>query len=196
MSQLDQHLRDLTEIRSMMERSSKMLSLSGLSGVSAGIIAIAGALSVQWVQTRVPQEAVLTYLVLDALIVLALGVGMAVLFSMRMARKKNLPVWTASSRYLVIDLAIPLAAGGTFCLALLNHAAYTLIPGAMLLFYGLALINGSKYAFKEIRYLGITELGLGCIAILLPAHGLNLWALGFGVMHMVYGSVMYFRYER
>jgi len=66
----------------------------------------------------------------------------------------------------------------------------------MLVFYGLALINGSKYALKEIRYLGITELMLGCIAIFLPGEGLNIWALGFGMMHILYGSLMYFRYER
>lgn len=196
MSEIDRHLQDITEIRSMMERSSKMLSLSGLSGVSAGVVAIAGVLFAQWVHTLVPAEDVLTYIVLDALVVLVLAVGMAVLFSVRMARKKGLSVWTATSRFLLVDLAIPLGAGGLFCIALLQHGTYSLLPGTMLTFYGLALISGSKYALKEIRYLGFTELALGCIAIVLPAGGLTIWLLGFGVMHILYGVLMYYRYER
>ncbi|HET6272392.1 MAG TPA: hypothetical protein VFG32_05390 [Bacteroidota bacterium] len=196
MSELDQHLQNINDIRTMMERSSKMLSLSGLSGVSAGVVAIAGVLFAQWVHTRVPPEDVVMYIILDALVVLVLGVGMAAVFSLRMARKKGLPVWTPTSRFLIVDLAIPLGAGGLFCIALLQHGNVPLIPGTMLVFYGLALINGSKYALKEIRYLGITELMLGCIAIFLPGEGLNIWALGFGMMHILYGSLMYFRYER
>jgi hypothetical protein len=196
MAELNQHLRDITEIRSMMERSSKVLSLSGLSGVSAGFVAIAGTWFAQWVQPRVSRTDIAIYLIFDALAVLLLGVGMAALFSIRMARKKALPVWTNTSRFLLVDLAIPLTAGGLFCIALMESGSYSLIPGTMLVFYGLSLINGSKYALREIRYLGITELALGCIAIFTPEQGLNLWALGFGVMHILYGSLMYFRYER
>ena len=196
MNDVDQHLKDITEIRSMMERSSKVLSLSGLSGVGAGVIAIAGVLFAQWIHTRVAPDDVITYLVGDAVVVLILGIGTAVLFSHRMARKKTLPVWTATSRFLIVDLAIPLGAGGLFCYALLRHGSYGLIPGTMLIFYGLALINGSKYALKEIRYLGLTELVLGCVAVFVPDQGLTIWALGFGIMHIVYGLQMYFRYER
>ena len=111
MSELDQHLQNINDIRTMMERSSKMLSLSGLSGVSAGVVAIAGVLFAQWVHTRVPPEDVVMYIILDALVVLVLGVGMAAVFSLRMARKKGLPVWTPTSRFLIVDLAIPLGAG-------------------------------------------------------------------------------------
>lgn len=196
MNDVDQHLKDITEIRSMMERSSKVLSLSGLSGVGAGVIAIAGVLFAQWIPTRVAPEDVITYLVGDAVVVLLLGIGTATLFSHRMARKKDLPVWTATSRFLIVDLAIPLGAGGLFCCALLQHGSYGLIPGTMLVFYGLALINGSKYALKEIRYLGLTELVLGCVAVFVPDQGLTIWALGFGIMHIVYGLQMYLRYER
>lgn len=196
MNELEQHLKDITEIRSMMERSSKVLSLSGLSGVSAGIIAIAGVMFAQWVHTGVPPEDVITYISLDALVVLVLALGMAILFSSRMARKQGLPLWTTTSRYLITDLAIPLAAGGVFSLALMSARAYAFIPGTMLVFYGLALVSASKYAMKEIRYLGLTELGLGALALFLVQEGLNIWALGFGVMHIVYGVWMYNRYER
>ena len=196
MAEINQHLKDITEIRSMMERSSKVLSLSGLSGVSAGIAALAGAWFAEWAISSLKQSDLLASITIDAAIVLLLGVSMAVVFSVRMARKKTLPIWTPTSRFLIVDLAIPLGAGGILCVALIQYGAYSLIPGIMLIFYGLALISGSKYALKEIRYLGLTELILGCVAVFLPQHGLAIWASGFGIMHILYGSLMYFRYER
>jgi hypothetical protein len=128
--------------------------------------------------------------------VLVLAFVLAVFFSARMARKKNLPVWTPTLKHLLLDLSIPLGAGGIFCLALTVFGAYVLIPGTMLVFYGLALVSGSKYALKEIRYFGLTQLALGCIALFARGQELTLWAFGFGVMHIAYGVWMYVRYEK
>ena len=196
MSELDEHLKDISEIRSMMERSSKVLSLSGLSGISAGIVALAGVMFAHWVQTRVAPEFVVTSLLIDALVVMVVALGLAAFFSARMAWKKGLAIWTPTSKYLLVDLAIPLGAGGVFSLALLNAHSFTLIPGTMLVFYGLALVSSSKYALKEIRFLGLTQLTLGFIALFVTQEGLNIWALGFGVMHIAYGLWMYIRYEK
>ena len=196
MAELDEHLKDISEIRSMMERSSKVLSLSGLSGVSAGVVALGGVLFAQWVHTRVAKEDVLTYLVVDASVVLVLAIGLSMLFSIRMARRKGLPIWTITSRYLVTDLAIPLVAGGLFCIALMVHRGFTFMPGTMLIFYGLSLVNASKYALKELRYFGLIQLALGILAVFMTEEGLNLWAFGFGVMHIVYGVWIYLRYEK
>jgi len=195
MSNIDQHLKDISEIRSMMERSSKVLSLSGLSGVSAGVVAIAGVIFAQWIHTRVPPENVRMYLVLDTLVVLVLALGLSALFSARMAKKKGLPLWTNTAKHLLTDLSIPLGAGGALCLALVVKDAFSLIPGTMLVFYGLALVSGSKYALKELRYFGFIQLGLGILAIFFTREGLNIWAIGFGAMHIAYGLWMFFRYE-
>ena len=196
MNTVDEHMKEISEIRSMMERSSKVLSLSGLSGISAGIVALVGVFFAQWVHTRVPQDRVLEVLIGDALVVLLLALGLSAVFSVRMAKRKGLPVWTATSRHMLTDLAIPLLAGGVFCLALLLHEAYSFLPGTMLAFYGLSLVSASKYALKELRYFGYLQLTLGCVALFLPEEGLNLWALGFGAFHIIYGLLMYLRYER
>lgn len=50
-----------------------------------------------------------------------------------------------------------------------------------LLFYGLALPNGSGYAREELRCIG---------------YGLHFWALGFGLFHVGYGWWMYHQYDR
>lgn len=205
MSQTEEHLRDLTEIRSLMERSSRFISLSGLSGISAGLIALAGAwvaaqrIGVSWDFShrdvaRSPD--LYRFLALDAAVVLGLALASGVYFTVRGARRKGQAVWNQTSRRLLINLAIPLGAGGLFCLLLIGPAPGLVAPGT-LVFYGLALLNGSKYTHDDVRYLGLCEIALGLISGFLAGSGLTLlfWAVGFGVLHIVYGVVMYRKYE-
>jgi len=206
MNQTEEHLRDLSEIRSLMERSSRFISLSGLSGISAGLIALVGAwvaarrIGVSWDFShrsvdRSPE--LYTFLAIDAAVVLLLAVAAGVYFTVRRGRRKGQSVWNHTSRRLLVNLAIPLATGGAFCLLLIGPAPGLVAP-ATLVFYGLALINGSKYTHDDVRYLGICEIILGLLAGFLAGSGLTLlfWALGFGVLHLVYGVVMYRKYEQ
>ncbi|MBI5475006.1 MAG: hypothetical protein HY961_21905 [Ignavibacteriae bacterium] len=189
-------IEQLSEIRSMMEKSTKILSLSGLAGVSIGVIAIGGILFVQYIHTRIPAEDVQLYVIAAAAVVLVAAIAISVLLSVRMARKKNLPIWNNVAKHMLIELAIPLFSGGVFCIALMIGRLYSMIPAAMLLFYGLALIAASKFTVREIRYLGLTELLLGLLAALVPNQALNFWALGFGLLHILYGVRMYLKYEK
>lgn len=206
MEDIKEHLKDIQAMRAMMERNSKFLSLSGLSGVSAGLCALAGAVAAWWFLGRssaYPSAPIVygkaelySFFALDAGLVMLFAVGLAALFSRRMAKKKNLPLWTPTSKLLLINLFLPLATGGAFCLILLWHGSIGFIPSAMLLFYGMALLNASKFTLPEIRYLAITELVLGLACAVWVGHSLIFWALGFGIAHIVYGAVMYFKYER
>lgn len=196
MNQPNDPAKDLSEIRSMMERSSKILSLSGLAAVSIGITALCGVMYAQYIHTRVPAEDVERHIITDALAVLFLAIALAMFFSNRMAKKKGLPIWNNTAKYLVGELAIPLFAGGVFCVALLMNKTFNLVPAVMLTFYGLALVNASKFAVKEVRYLGLTQLTIGLFAALIPNEGLNFWALGFGVVHILYGVRIYVKYEK
>ncbi|MBP6979099.1 MAG: hypothetical protein PHD61_10600 [Bacteroidales bacterium] len=201
---------DLQAIRDIMERSSRFLSLSGLSGIFAGIIALVGA-AIAWIfildmghvqydeYLQIPgvkaSSGIRLYLVLDALLILALAVAGAAFFSQRKARKAGQRLWTNATRRLIIHLMIPLVAGGIFVLILVLHNSWGLAASAMLIFYGLALVNAGKFTFSEIHYLGLTEIVLGILAGFFPHYGLLLWTIGFGLMHIVYGSVMYYRHE-
>ncbi|HMC96443.1 MAG TPA: hypothetical protein VKG92_02220, partial [Flavobacteriales bacterium] len=102
----------------------------------------------------------------------------------------------AAAQRLLVNMFIPLGGGGMFCLALLYYGLPGLVPPATLVFYGLALLNASKYTLDEVRWLGISELILGLIASFWVGAGLLFWALGFGVLHIFYGALMYLRYER
>lgn len=67
---------------------------------------------------------------------------------------------------------------------------------ATLVFYGLALLNASKYTLSDIRYLGLLEIVTGLMATFFIEYGLLFWAFGFGLLHIVYGIFMYYKYEK
>lgn len=193
-------------MRALMERNSKFLSLSGLSGVSAGVCALIGAFFAwnflgdldSFGQHSVTHTAFERYVFffLDSGLVMLSALISATFFSLRMAKKKKLPMWTPSSKQLLINLLIPLAAGGAFCLILLSHELIALIPASMLIFYGISLLNASKYTLPEIKWLAISEIVLGLICAIWVEKSLIFWALGFGILHIIYGIVMYMKYER
>ena len=96
---------------------------------------------------------------------------------------------------MIINLAVPLVTGGILILVFLSKEYYEIISPSCLVFYGLALVNAAKFTRQEIFYMGTIEISLGILAALFSSYGLILWALGFGVLHIVYGTFMYFRYE-
>jgi len=208
MDKNQEHLNNLSEIRALMEKSSTFISLSGLSGISAGIIGLASAIYVymrfeslfstsrSYTGESDYSSGTVISLIMIAVIVLILTFSSTIFFTTRKAKKKELPVWNSSAKRLVGNLFIPLASGGVFCLILLYHGIYTLIAPSMLLFYGLALLNASKYTLNDIKFLGISELILGLLAAYWFQYSLLFWALGFGLLNIIYGAVMYFKYER
>lgn len=197
----------LTDIRSLMERSSRFISLSGLSGVAAGMTALVGAalayyarqtilgdINILFTQREAYQLLLETYLFL-AIAVLLIAVSLAFFFTWRKARKQDMPVWDATAKRLVLHMLIPLVTGGVFCLALIKFSAFWLISPALLIFYGLALINAGKYTIGDIQWLGTLEVVLGLLAMWFPYEPLLSWTLGFGVFHIVYGLYMYTKYD-
>ncbi len=198
---------ELADIKSMMERSTRFLSLSGLAGILAGVYAFVGAgLAWYWIYfpftvygegSEPPTIAQLKInLPIVALVVLLLAVGSAYQLSQAKSLKKSLQFWSPASKRFLMGLFIPVIVGGLFCFALTHENVYSMIAPATLIFYGLGLINASHFTLGEIRNLGFGELILGLIAAFFPDFGLICWALGFGVLHVIYGSMMYYRYDR
>lgn len=194
-----------------MEKSSRFLSLSGLAGICAGLFALAGAavayfyMDTGLLDDRYFEKAIIDsrlnvnfilFFLLDALLVLGLALGAGFYFTYRNATRKGLKVWTPATRRFMWNVFIPLIAGGLFSLLLVYNHAIGLVAPATLIFYGLGLFNAGKYSMKEIQYLGLTEVLLGLIGCIWIGYGLIVWAIGFGVLHIVYGIIMYFRYER
>jgi hypothetical protein len=204
----EKHLEALQDIRSMMERSTRFLSLSGLSGVVAGIIALGGAYWGHLVLKglgpsrgmnvdRWPIEMeIIDKLIFIALITLVSALAAGFYFTYRRAKRNNHKLWDKTSKRLLVNLSIPLFVGGLFSLSLIGGNNFYTVPGATLIFYGLALINSAKYTLPEVHTLGIFQCVLGLIGCFLPVYSVLLWATGFGFLHIIYGSIMYYKYER
>lgn len=198
----------ISEIRDIMIKSSRFISLSGLSGISAGFFAILGAMAAVFLLGyRIPgfsdpsaiapynYREVLLIVIPDAVITAILAVLSAIFFTVRNARKKGLKAWDSTSRRLLLNLFIPLTSGGILSIALLYYRLAFLVPPVTLIFYGLSLVNASKYTLGEIRFLGLLQILAGSAALFLPGHNVLFWAAGFGILHILYGSYMLYKYE-
>ncbi|MEO0552170.1 MAG: hypothetical protein AAF149_03150 [Bacteroidota bacterium] len=207
MGSKDQYINDISEIKNIMERSSRFISLSGLSGVFAGLYALVGAWLVfdrmysteGFIYSRAfkyTYSSDIVFMLSVAIGVLVLAIATGIFFTTRKARKEERKIWDNTTKRLLVNLLIPLITGGIICLTLLDKNQYLMVPPATLVFYGLALVNASHHTFRDIRYLGITQIALGLIAFMYLGYGLLFWAIGFGIMHIVYGASMYFKYEK
>ena len=214
MSDQQQTLEELQHIKKMMERSSRFISLSGLSGIAAGICALIGAwfaykvigqnnasLRHQFFTENENNLTTLKEFMGNSLFTIALytligAIVFAFLFTYLRSRKNNVPIWGSVSKRLIMAVAIPLVAGGIYLFREMQMGNYGLIAPGSLIFYGLALVNGSKYTLGEIKYLGYAQIVLGIISCWMMGYGLYFWSIGFGILHIVYGIIMWYKYER
>jgi hypothetical protein len=202
---------DLASIRNIMEKSSKFISLSGLSGILAGIYALTGAIVALFlsIDHRVPNYQpgsdyhiirkapdLLWQLGLIALLVLAASLITGFVMSGKKAQKHGTTLWNPSTYRIIVNLAIPLVTGGLIILTQLFYGNYAFVAPGCLVFYGLALIAASPNLYEEVRYLGYSEILLGIVCGFLPGYGLFFWATGFGIFHIFYGALMFRKYDR
>ncbi len=197
---------ELKHIRSMMEKSTRFLSLSGWAGIMAGIYALTGAYFAYRVITNSP---IVMYYHIDgkfsngafillgiALAVFVLTLVTALYTSSRTARKANKKLWTPAAIKLIYNMAIPLVVGGILSIILILKGAIGLVAPVTLIFYGLSLILASNYTYSNVKILGIFEVIIGLIASYYQGYGLFFWSLGFGFFHIIYGIFMYLKYKK
>lgn len=210
MDQQQEQLEALKDIKDMMERSSKFLSLSGLAGVVVGIFAITGIWAIychfnlsfsQDVFAIINKDAeqvglFIRFLLIDAGIVLFISLATGIIMAKRRAEINGAKLWDASAKRMFTHLMIPLITGGLLSLILLSQHQFQLLAPVTLIFYGLALVNASKFTIDHIQFLGFGEIVTGLLAVAFPTYGLLLWAFGFGVLHILYGIVFYIKFEK
>ncbi|HQW71867.1 MAG: hypothetical protein IPO45_01195 [Saprospiraceae bacterium] len=200
------YLEDISEIKNIMNRSSRFISLSGMSGILAGMFALVGAYLAYMIVYESPNPNVIgtdiilsTEQIFDLTIlgisVMILALISGVLLSMRKAKKNGEKIWDTSSQRLIINFLIPLSTGAIVCLIMIQKGLIIYVAPLTLLFYGLSCVHASKYTIGGVRYLGITIILIGLIATYFTGYGLLFWAIGFGLCHIIYGALMYFKYE-
>lgn len=196
------YLEDISQIKDLMNRSSRFISLSGLSGILAGIYAITGAIVTYIFLIPKNEGHVILHswnfkIIVGILIAVAvLSLVTAYLLSSKKAKKNNEKIWDETTKRLLISFLVPLITGGIYILIKLNSQHYGLTGSLMLIFYGLALVNASKHTIGNVKYLGYAEIILGLICAALPGYGFWFWVIGFGVLHILYGSLIYFKEEK
>lgn len=198
----NKYLDDISQIKDLMSRSSRFISLSGLSGIMAGIYAITGAIITYLFLLPEPG----TYLTLHSwnfklilvilIAVASLSILTAYLLTSKKAKKNNEKIWDATTKRLLVSFLIPLITGGIYILIKLSSQHYGLTGSLMLIFYGLALVNASKYTIGNIKYLGYAQIILGLICSAMPGYGFWFWVIGFGFLHIIYGSLVYIKEEK
>lgn len=215
MTDQSQHLESIRDIRQLMQKSSRFISLSGLSGVAAGLCALAASwiahqkltdyrtardidAGAEWgrYSFREGYPALVRELLILAALTFVVAFVLAFFFTWLRSRKTGVPIWGYVARKVMVHVMVPMAAGGLLILRLMELGGWGFIAPVCLIFYGLALINASKFTFPEIRYLGYGQLLLGLVNLWMMGHGLGFWALGFGVLHIVYGFIMWWQHER
>lgn len=210
MDNYSEQLQALSDIRSMMEKSTKFVSLSGVTGIVIGIVALLCSALCFFVANVYPFEnqyyhkllismdniwgiAPIVFIVLLAICTILISLIIGGYFTLQKAKKSNVTLWSRSFQQMIINIGIPLIVGGIFCIALAMKGAWEFVAPSTLIFYGLSLINGGKYTLQDVNSLGLAEIVLGCIALFSPGYGLEFWTIGFGIFHIFYGAKIYIK---
>lgn len=201
------YIQDIQDIKSIIQERTRFLSLSGLSGILSGLYALVGAfLAYSWVhqsdsiaysdiEQRHFSPIVMKLLIL-AICILILALMTSYILTSKKAKARNEKLWTPASKKALKSFAVPLVTGGFFCMLLVWRNELLLIAPTTLVFYGVALYAASQYTIRDVAALGVMEIVLGLCAMLQPGYGIYFWAIGFGILHIIYGSLMYFKYDR
>lgn len=210
----EEQLNNLQDIKNLMESSSRFTSLSGLSGVSAGIVAIIGSLVVSnslgigifekaqgimdYTTSSTPSGdgKTLQFLIITALAVFTFAAISALFFAGRKARSNDAKLMGSSGRKFIFNHSLFLLTGALFSVILINYGIYFLVVPVLLMFFGMGLISASKFSFNVIRNLGIAEIALGLTLAMMPVYALLFFVIGFGVMNIIFGLIVHFNYDK
>jgi len=203
------HLENLSELKSILSKNTRFLSFSGLSGVIAGITALAGeylfynlylatfSSSSNYADVRNLADMKLFY---SALLIALSIIGISVIVGVILARKKIRMQGSTVNRDLLkntlIHILVPILVGGAICFVASFTDHFIYIPAFLLIFYGLGLFNGSRFSFDDLKIVGLVFMGLGLITYAYPNLSMWTWGLGFGVGHILYGLRVYFVHDR
>ncbi len=196
------YLQDISEIKNLMNKSSKFISISGLAGIMAGVIALLGAAFAYWYMLdkgfypgRKLDSSDFIVLFIDLALVSIFSIITAIILTTKKAKQHQQKIWDALTRRLLFNFLVPLVSGGIYTLVILLQGKYGQTAALMLLFYGLSLFNASKYTLGDVKYLGFIQIVLGLACAFFPGWGFWFWVVGFGIVHVIYGGMMYVKYD-
>jgi hypothetical protein len=179
---------NLRFIRETMERAGSFTAVSGWGQIAIGVSAVLAA----WIASQ--QIATALWLAVwmgEALVSLAIGVATAGW----KAHRAGMPLLSGPGRKFVLSLAPPLVAGALLTIVLFQAGLIQLLPGVWMLLFGVGVVTAGAFSVRIVPVMGCAFMLLGAVALFLPlGWGNALMAAGFGGLHLVFGSVIAWRY--
>ena len=184
----DRAMDNLQYIRETMERASAFTAVPGWGQVVIGITAlVASYLSAQ--QTTVGGW-LKTWLAEAIISVLIAGWSMD-----RKARAIGTPLLAGPGRKVVFSLSPPMIVGVLLTVVLYRAGLPKAIPGMWLLLYGTGVVTGGMFSVNIVPVMGICFMVLGAVTLFTaPSLGNWLMALGFGGLHIIFGTIIARKY--
>jgi hypothetical protein len=178
---------NLRFIRDTMERASAFTAVPGWGGVVIGSTAIIAGL----LAAGQPIRSQFFIWFMEGVFAVAIGVVALRWKSRRIA----LPLSSGPGKRALLSFAPPLIAGGILTVALFEQQHLEIFAGLWLLLYGVAVTTAGAFSVRIVPVMGLCFMGLGALAVLMPAHWANWFMIGgFGVLHVVFGYVIARRY--
>ena len=194
----------LSDIREMMERSQKVMFLDGTAGIIAAVWALLGAVAVSLVLYGTVSPLLgawinpikhfdwSTFLIVTIICAAVFCAAFLTVWLMSKRRAERYGMefkLDAGTQRLLGNFFTAMVVGGLVCLTPLFNGLWNMIPGFMLLFYGLALVLISPIAFRIsiTKYFGYAEIALGIAALALTPFGMMFWTIGFCILHLIWG---------
>ena len=184
----DRAIDNLRYIRETMERASAFTAVPGWGQVAIGVSAIAAAYVAAHQATP---RAWLGVWLAEAIISLLIAGWLMD----RKARKLGVPLFSGPGRKVVFSLSPPMVVGALLTVVLFRAGMINAIPGMWLLLYGTGVITGGMFSVSVVPVMGICFMVIGAVGLLmLPLSGNWLMAVGFGGLHVVFGTIIARKY--
>ena len=182
---LDEARENLRVIRQVMERSTKYSTLSGLSGVLVGTVAVLGVLATAHVGNVYAHPLRLAVI---WLVVLAAAVAIDFGRNKRRAAQVGKRVVSPLGAHILVAALPAFFAGAVLTAFLVLHHLLASLWGVWMLCYGLAICAVGLFSVRPVSFLGAAFVLAGALTLFLqgPYH-LYMMALTFGGFHIAYG---------
>ena len=188
---LELHARAMENLRFVRETMERAGSFTAVSGWGQVVIGITGILAAWLASMQGSPEMWLATWTAAAVVAVAIGV----LTTAMKARSMKVPMLSGPGRKFTLSLAPPLVAGAVLTAVLFHAGSVSVLPGMWLLLFGVGILTAGAFSVPVVPVMGVIFMLLGSAALFSPAAwGDAFMAIGFGGLHIVFGTLIARRY--
>ena len=184
-----------------MEQGKSYFSLKSLSGILIGIYGLATVYLIDKLTSgegsgieMVSQLPILFLQIgITAIAVVFIIISLFTLWirAKRRAKSEGKKLWNTSNKKIRLQTLITLLVLIVVIIVIANQGYYSLVTPISLFFYGLFLLNLSRFSSKGLVFLSIGEVLLGVAAYMIYDKEIFFLALGFGLLPIIYGAATF-----